>query len=190
MDSGGELQILSRALAVLTADQLVLDPVTLVQIVEPGPLDGRDVHESVGPAAVRLDKPISLGSIEPLHSSGIQDSLSALGLASRPVSLEALAARILPMGWMSAFQRPRKAIANAFGTQSPVAVLDRLQMRISRVESHFTRLPCSESARISLLRVSCTHDLESRCTRRDMPQREAVSTHFLGSSGRRRVAKR
>jgi hypothetical protein len=66
MDSGGELQILSRALAVLAADQIVLDPITLVQIIEPGPLDGRDVHESVGPAALRLDKTKSLGGIEPL----------------------------------------------------------------------------------------------------------------------------
>jgi hypothetical protein len=72
MDSGGDFQILGRALAVLTADQLILDPVSLVQIVEPGPLDGRDVHENVGRAALRLDKSISFGSIEPLHSSGIQ----------------------------------------------------------------------------------------------------------------------
>ena len=101
MASGGELQILSRTLAVLAADQLVLDPITLVQIVEPGPLDGRDVHESVGTAALRLDEPISL------HSSGIQ------GL-----------------------------------------------------------------------------DLKSRGTPGDMPRREAVSTYVLGSSGRRRLAKR
>jgi hypothetical protein len=73
MDSGNELQILSRALAVLTADQLVLDPVAFVQVVEPGPFDGGDVHESVGPAVLRLDKSKSLGGVEPLHSSGIQE---------------------------------------------------------------------------------------------------------------------
>src|SRR5919106_85785 len=71
--SGSELQVLSRALAVLAADELVLDPVTLVQTVESGPLDGRDVHESVGTTALRLDKPKSFGSIEPLHSSSIQE---------------------------------------------------------------------------------------------------------------------
>jgi hypothetical protein len=57
----------------LAADQIVLDPITLVQIVKPGALDGRDVHESIGSAALRLDKTKSLGGIEPLHSSSIQE---------------------------------------------------------------------------------------------------------------------
>jgi hypothetical protein len=63
----------------LAADQIVLDPVTLVQIVKPGALDGRDVHKSIGPAALRLDKTKSLGGIEPLHSSSVQE----LNLKSR-----------------------------------------------------------------------------------------------------------
>ena len=73
MGSGDDLQVLSRALAVLTSDQLVLDPGALVQSVEPGPFDRRDVDEYVGRAALRLDESISLGSVEPLHSSSIQE---------------------------------------------------------------------------------------------------------------------
>src|SRR3546814_2200167 len=41
----------------------------LVQPTQPGALDGRDVHEHVRPAAVRLDEPVTLGAVEPLHGS-------------------------------------------------------------------------------------------------------------------------
>src|SRR6187200_1017591 len=69
----GELQVLRRALAVLAALQIVLHTLTLAQAVQTCPLDGRDVHERVRAAAIRLDEAEALGRIEPLHCSSLQD---------------------------------------------------------------------------------------------------------------------
>jgi hypothetical protein len=49
-------------------DLLVLDDLTLIQAGEAGLLDGRDVNENVPPAAaLRLNEPVSLLTVEPLH---------------------------------------------------------------------------------------------------------------------------
>ena len=42
------------------------------QAVVARPLDGRDMHERVGTATIRLNEPIAFGGVEPLHSSGLQ----------------------------------------------------------------------------------------------------------------------
>jgi hypothetical protein len=68
----GGLQILGRTLAVLAPHDVELDALAFVQAVQPGPLHGRDVHEGISPAAVRLDEPVALGGVEPLHRSGLQ----------------------------------------------------------------------------------------------------------------------
>ena len=43
--------------------------VTLDEIGESGPLHGRDVDKGIGSAAIRLDKSVALGVVEPLHGS-------------------------------------------------------------------------------------------------------------------------
>src|SRR5512144_2516074 len=69
---GDERQVLGGTLAAAAVDEFILDPLTFVQTSQPGPLDGRDVHEGIGFAALLLDKAIALGRVEPLHNSGLQ----------------------------------------------------------------------------------------------------------------------
>src|SRR5690606_18102586 len=40
-----------------------------VQRVHAGALDGRDVHEHIVAAVIRLDEAVALGRVEPLHGS-------------------------------------------------------------------------------------------------------------------------
>ena len=61
-----------RGLAVRAAHEIILHALALAQAVVPGPLDGRDVHERVGTATIRLNEPVAFGGVEPLHSSGLQ----------------------------------------------------------------------------------------------------------------------
>src|SRR5262249_40620912 len=48
---------------------LIFDALSVVERAEPGALDGRNVDEYVLAAAGRLNEPISLGRIEPLHGT-------------------------------------------------------------------------------------------------------------------------
>jgi hypothetical protein len=60
-----------------------LNFLTLGQVVEPGALDGRDVHECVGPAALGLDESVALGAVEPFDGSGIQDGVLTIAGLTR-----------------------------------------------------------------------------------------------------------
>jgi hypothetical protein len=70
--SADDLEVLGRTLAVAALDEFVLHSLPLAQAVIPGPLDGRYVDERVGSPTIRLNEPIALGGVEPLHSSGLQ----------------------------------------------------------------------------------------------------------------------
>src|SRR5512144_1064050 len=74
---GDERQVLGGTLAAAAAEEFILGPLTFVQASQPGLLDGRDVHEGIGFAALRLDKAIALGRVEPLHNSGLQFVLAS-----------------------------------------------------------------------------------------------------------------
>src|SRR5271165_657624 len=59
------LQVFGRELALLAFLHLVADLLTLVQVADPRPLDGGDVHEHVLRAVIRLDESIALLWVEP-----------------------------------------------------------------------------------------------------------------------------
>src|SRR5262249_38910926 len=59
----------SRCLALLAALHLVAELLALVQIANPRPFDGRNVHEHILRAIVRLDEAVALLGVEPLYSS-------------------------------------------------------------------------------------------------------------------------
>src|SRR4051812_34768179 len=63
-----DLEILRGGLAAV-GDELVLDNLPLVQAVQPGTLDRRDVHEHVLVAAIWLDEPVAFGRVEPLDGA-------------------------------------------------------------------------------------------------------------------------
>src|SRR4029077_6801911 len=63
-----DLQVLGRGLAAIAHD-LVFDLLAFIERAEPGPLDGRNVHEHVLTTTLRLDKAVALGGIEPLHGT-------------------------------------------------------------------------------------------------------------------------
>jgi hypothetical protein len=69
---GDEHQVLGGTLAVAAADEFILNPPTFAQASQPGPLEGRDVHERIGFAALRLDEAIAFGRVKPLHNSDLQ----------------------------------------------------------------------------------------------------------------------
>src|SRR5215467_14953845 len=56
-------------LALLAALHLVAELLALVQIANPRPFDGRNVHEHILRAIVRLDEAVALLGVEPLYSS-------------------------------------------------------------------------------------------------------------------------
>src|SRR5579871_3726835 len=51
------------------ADDFIFDVLTFIEGIEAGPLHRRDVYEHILPAALRLDKAIAFGWIEPFHRS-------------------------------------------------------------------------------------------------------------------------
>src|ERR1700722_20334153 len=69
-----DLEIFRRRLAAV-ADNLVLDLLAFIERAEAGPLHRRDMDEHILPAALRLDEPVALGRIEPLHCSGRHNDL-------------------------------------------------------------------------------------------------------------------
>src|SRR5262249_22200030 len=63
-------QIVGRRLArAAVRHDLVGDLLAFTQRAEPGALDGRDVHEHIVAAVIRLDEAIALGCVKPLHGS-------------------------------------------------------------------------------------------------------------------------
>ena len=67
--SGLNLEVLSRSFAPVR-DFLVFDDLPLIETAEAGSFDRRDVDEHIfTAAALRLDEPIALGRIEPLHGA-------------------------------------------------------------------------------------------------------------------------
>src|SRR3984893_17725301 len=63
------LEVLSRSFAPVR-DFLVFDDLPLIETAEAGSFDRRDVDEHIfTAAALRLDEPIALGRIEPLHGA-------------------------------------------------------------------------------------------------------------------------
>jgi len=61
-------EILGRFLAAI-CDNLIFDLRTLIERAQPRALNGGDVHEHVPAAALRLNEAITLGRIEPFHST-------------------------------------------------------------------------------------------------------------------------
>ena len=61
-----QFQIFRCALAAVLND-LVLNILAFIERAQPGPLDRGDVHEHILAAALRLDKAVTLGRVEPLH---------------------------------------------------------------------------------------------------------------------------
>src|SRR5208283_2533816 len=59
------LKVLRRELALLAFLHLVADLLTLVQVADPRPLDGGDMHEDVLRAVIRLDEAVPLLGVEP-----------------------------------------------------------------------------------------------------------------------------
>src|ERR1700738_348999 len=58
------------AFALLVGLNIITNPLTFVQHLEPRLLDGRDVYEHVAPAVVRLDKAVSSLAVEELDRTG------------------------------------------------------------------------------------------------------------------------
>lgn len=65
-------EILRRAFTIAAANEFKLHALPLVQAVQPGFFNSRDVHKRIGAAAFHLNEAKSLGSIEPFNSSGLQ----------------------------------------------------------------------------------------------------------------------
>src|SRR5208283_5626921 len=63
------LQVLRRELALLALLDLVADLLTLVQVADPRPLDGGDMHEDVLRAVIRLDEAVALLGVEPFDGA-------------------------------------------------------------------------------------------------------------------------
>src|SRR5882724_11758298 len=57
------------ALALLVGLDVERDALSLVQRLEPGPLDGGDVHEDVAPAVIGLDEAVTALGIEELDDT-------------------------------------------------------------------------------------------------------------------------
>src|SRR5258708_2687221 len=74
----GNLEVLGRALAAI-ADELILDPLTVVERAKAGALHRRDVYEHILAAVGRLDEAVAFGRVEPLHSSASHLSISSCG---------------------------------------------------------------------------------------------------------------
>jgi hypothetical protein len=77
------LQIIRRRLAgSAIGDDVIGDLLTLMKIVEPGPLDGADMDENILASVIRLDEAKALRGVEPLHCSLRQETLLS-GQAAR-----------------------------------------------------------------------------------------------------------
>ena len=62
------LKLLCRFPAAIGND-LILNVLAFIERAQPGPLNRGDVHEHILAAALRLDKAVTLGRVEPLHSA-------------------------------------------------------------------------------------------------------------------------
>jgi hypothetical protein len=69
------LEMFCRFLAAI-GDNLVLNVLAFVERAQPGPLDRGDVNEHILAAALRLDKAVTFGRVEPLHSACSHSSVS------------------------------------------------------------------------------------------------------------------
>src|SRR6266446_9685999 len=108
------LQVLGRGLAAI-ADDLVFDLLAFIERPDPGALYGRNVNEHVLTTALRLDKAVALGCIEPLHGTGRHHNLlESRTIASRRtvhlILCSSAAATII--GW-GASARPRVATSSS-----------------------------------------------------------------------------
>ena len=82
------LEVLGRSFAPVR-DFLVFDNLPLIQAAEAGSFDRRDVYKHISAAAIlRLNKPIALGRIEPLHGAFrhylLQATLPRATITERP----------------------------------------------------------------------------------------------------------
>src|ERR1700761_2957861 len=64
------LEVDRGGLALLAALELEADLLALVQAAQAGALDRRNMHEDILRPVIRLDEPITLLPVEPLHRSG------------------------------------------------------------------------------------------------------------------------
>ncbi len=71
-----DLQVL-RGFFATVADDLILNRLPLIEGAQPCTLDGRNVNKHILTAALRLNKSISLGRVEPLYCSGSHAGLLA-----------------------------------------------------------------------------------------------------------------
>src|SRR5262245_51076430 len=60
-------QVLGRCLSAVR-HELIVHLLAFIECRKSGPLDGRDVNEHVLAAVFRLNEPVALGGVEPLHS--------------------------------------------------------------------------------------------------------------------------
>ena len=86
----GCAKLISRSLAAApVCDDLVGDLLAIPQARETRPLDSTDVDKNIGAAGRRLNEPIALLGVEPLHGSclhvtSFRDRLSGVPNAQRP----------------------------------------------------------------------------------------------------------
>jgi hypothetical protein len=90
-----DLQVLCRLLAAI-CNYLVFDRRTLVESAEARTLDCRNMHEHVFAAALRLDEPVSLRGVEPLHNACRHVSLQMM--SSPPVANSTTSGQKKPVG--------------------------------------------------------------------------------------------
>jgi len=58
-----------RGFFTAVGDDLILNVLAFVECAQPGPLHGRDVNEHILATALRLDKAVTFGRVEPLYSA-------------------------------------------------------------------------------------------------------------------------
>lgn len=83
------LQITGRHLArLVVALEVIADFLSLDDFVHSRPFDGRDVHESVSTAIVRLDKAKALGGVEPFNCARGHDEPFQSNIVDRHVKAQ------------------------------------------------------------------------------------------------------
>jgi hypothetical protein len=67
-------------------NNLILNVLAFVERAQARPFHGRDMHEHIFAAALRLDKAITLGRVEPLYSASSHISLQVVSRSPKPTN--------------------------------------------------------------------------------------------------------